>query len=110
MELTAYGKLVPTGTAGKHSYEFQFPDSSEKHKAKEYAPRVAKDDQKVTSGNIFQRFALRNGLLGVCCPLWRLQHDPVRHFLVTRKPSMTVAEDVALDKGRPKKVMWVASP
>ena len=41
MELTAYGKLTVSGTAGKLSYGFQHPDASEHHKAKEYVCKVA---------------------------------------------------------------------
>ena len=36
LTITAYGKLKPEGTAGKHHYTFEFPDGNPRHSAMDY--------------------------------------------------------------------------
>ena len=110
LQLTAFGKLIPTGTAGEHGYDFAAPEGSPQHTAKDYAPRPSAAEAKVTSGSCFARLALRDGIEGILTPIWRLQHDPVRHLLVTRKPFVGIASDLPLEKGKPKRVLWATPP
>ena len=36
LTITAYGKLIPEGAAGKHQYTFEFPEGHPTHKAMDY--------------------------------------------------------------------------
>ena len=60
-----------------------------------------------TSGNYFSTLAVRNRWAGPLGVMWRLQHDPVRHFLHARKPMVIATGNISLKKGIPMKVLWI---
>ena len=39
--------------------------------------------------------------------MWRLTHDPVRHFLHARKPMVIAKDNISLKQGIPRKVLWI---
>ena len=59
------------------------------------------------SVNYFSTLAARNGWAGSVGVMWRLTHDPVRHFLNARKPMVIVMGNISLKKGIPMKVLWI---
>ena len=52
LSLTAYGKLIPTASGGKHEFRFEFPLDSDKHRGKGYVENSS-SMRKVTTGNCF---------------------------------------------------------
>ena len=108
LTLTSYGKVEPNGTAGKHGYTFEFPDEHPRHSPMDYFLRKATAGAHTTnSGNYFSTLAARNGWAGSVGVMWRLTHDPVRHFLHARKPMVIAMDNISLKKGIPKKVLWI---
>ena len=108
LTLTSYGKVEPNGTAGKHGYTFEFPDGHPKHSPMAFVLSKAKPGQHTTkSGNYFSTLAARNGWAGSVGVMWRLTHDPVRHFLHARKPMVIAMDNISLKKGIPMKVLWI---
>ena len=59
------------------------------------------------SGNYFSTLASRNGWAGPVGVMWRMAHDPVRHFLHARKPMVIAADNISLKTGIPMKVLWI---
>ncbi|MFM7989671.1 MAG: hypothetical protein ACKPKO_61200, partial [Candidatus Fonsibacter sp.] len=57
LTITAYGKLMPEGVAGKHAYTFEFPEGHANHKGMDYflaSKFPGKAGSKTTSsGNFF---------------------------------------------------------
>ena len=56
LTITAYGKLLAEGAAGKHAYTFEFPEGHPKHKGMDYflASKVpGKAGSKTTSSGNF---------------------------------------------------------
>ena len=97
LTLTSYGKVEPNGTAGKHGYTFEFPDGHPKHSPMECILSKAKAGAHTTnSGNYFSTLAARNGWAGSVGVMWRLTHDPVRHFLHARKPMAIAMDNISL--------------
>ena len=111
LTLTAYGKLVPEGAAGKHQYTFEFPDGNPKHKGMDYcvASKATPKGPKTSSGNFFAPLAGREGWEGALIDMWRLGYDGVHHNLVARKPHVITRDNITLKKGVPIKVLWRAS-
>ena len=108
LTLTSYGKVEPNGTAGKHGYTFEFPDEHPRHSPMDYFLRKATAGAHTTnSGNYFSTLAARNGWAGSVGVMWRLTHDPVRHFLHARKPMVIAMDNISLKKGIPMKVLWM---
>ena len=108
LTLTSYGKVEAKGTAGKHSFGFEFPDGHPKHNAQDYVLSAAKAGAKTTnSGEFWASLAVRDGWAGACVPMWRLAHDPVRHAVHARKPVCVAKDNITLKKGVPMKVMWL---
>ena len=108
LTLTSYGKVEPNGTAGKHGYTFEFPDGHPKHSPMDFLLSKAKAGALTTnSGNYFSTLAARNGWAGSVGVMWRLTHDPVRHFLHARKPMVIVVDNISLKRGIPMKVLWI---
>ena len=106
--MTSYGKVAPKGTAGKHGYTFEFPDGHPKHSPMDFILSPGKGGEHTgNSGNYFSTLAARNGWAGSLGVMWRLTHDPVRHFLHARKPMVITMENITLKKGIPTKVLWM---
>ena len=106
--LTSYGKVEPNGTAGKHGYTFEFPDGHPKHSPMDYILSAAEaGTRNSNSGNYFSTSAVRDGWAGSVRVMWRLVHDPVRHFVHARKPMVIAADNISLKKGIPMKVLWI---
>ena len=105
LTITAYGKLIPEGAAGKHQYTFEFPDGNPKHKGMDYC-LASKGGTKTSSGNFFAPLANREGWEGPLGDMWRLAYDSVRHNLTARKPHVATKDNISLKKGEPIKVLW----
>ena len=104
LSLTAFGKLMAEGTAGKHHYTFQIPEGNSKHIAMDYIIKTS--SSKPSSGNFYANVASREGWHGSLDNMWRLTHDPVRHTLTARKPMVINTTKLSLKKGVPAKVLW----
>ena len=108
LTLTSYGKVEPNGTAGKHGYTFEFPEDHPKHSPMDYFVSKARSGTHTTSsGNYFSTLVARTGWSGSVGVMWRLEHDPVRHFLHARKPVAIATDNISLKKGIPMKVLWM---
>ena len=70
-------------------------------------PRTKSVEHNTNSGKYFSTLAARNGWAGSVGIMWRLTHDPVRHFLHARKPMVIAMDNISLKKGIPMKVMWI---
>ncbi len=55
--LQNYGELLPSGSAGTHGYQFQFPEGSPKHTPQDYVLRNAPGSApKISAGNFSEPF------------------------------------------------------
>ena len=79
-----------------------------KHSPMDYFLSKAKSGTHTTnSGNYFSTLVARAGWSGSVGVMWRLSHDPVRHFLHARKPMAIAMDNISLKKGIPMKVLWM---
>ena len=110
LTITAYGKLLAEGVAGKHAYTFEFPEGHPKHKGMDYflASKVPEKagSKSTSSGNFFASLTTRDGWEGPLGNMWRFTFDSVRHNLAPRKPQVACKDNIALKKGVPIKVLW----
>jgi hypothetical protein len=105
--MTTFGKLIPTGTPGSHSYGFTWPAGHAKHKPKEYIPNTK--GGKKSSGNVFQSMATREGILGPAITAWRMKWDPIGHNLLVKKPMVVTRQKLELKQGKPVKIAWIVA-
>ena len=105
LKVTSYGKLIPEGSAGNHSFSFEFPESHEKHKAMDFVLVQAKKDKTISSGNLFGPLAPPQWQ-GACEPMWRFTHDPVHHVMTPKKPFVITNQSIKLAKGEALKILW----
>ena len=102
LTLNGWGKILPTGEAGRHGYELEFPTGHPKNGPQECVPRNSSD--KLTSVNCFRSLACRLGWDGFLRLSWALAIDIVKHQVEVRKPVVITSQDLKLEKGKPVKI------
>ncbi len=97
LTITAYGKLMAEGAAGKHQFNFEFPSGHAKHAAMDFflaSKAPGKTGAKnCSSGNFFASLAGRDAWEGPLATMWRFSYDSVRHILTARKPNVANKTD-----------------
>lgn len=106
--MTSFGRLIPKGDAGRHSYGFEFQPGDEKFEGLEFVPAPA-GKSKATAANFFastmgrtKGIAAHGGLEVI----WRLTYSSVGHMLKPQKPSVVAKERIVLPAGQPVLVAW----
>jgi len=109
-KMTAFGKLTPAGTAGRHQYVFEFPEDHEKHEATAFVPSAPGPNAKVQANNFFacslhRDIGIGHGALQV---FWRMNYESVGNLLKPSKPFVVVCKLIALKNGIPVRAAWPA--
>jgi hypothetical protein len=109
-KLTSFGKLIPSGTAGRHAYSMEHPQDAPEHEKLAFTPTPpAGAPKEATAQNFFAKavhrdsYGVGNGALQLC---WRLTYDTVANVLKPTKPQVVVRERIALSSGKPVRVAW----
>jgi hypothetical protein len=108
-KLTSFGKLVPTGAAGRHQYTFEFPAGHDQHEAMAWVPKP-EANPKAQAANFFGPALHRDTGVGQG-PLqvvWRMNYDSVGNMLKPAKPYVVAGKRIVLKKGCPVRVAWQA--
>lgn len=110
ISMTSFGRLLPKGDAGRHSYDFEFKEGHDKHDALEFVPTPSKEGKlKVTAANFFVGTVDRtNGIAshGALEVVWRMTYNAVGNILKPQKPSVVTKDRISLPAGKPVLIAW----
>lgn len=109
--LTSFGRILPQGNAGRHTYDFEFPPGHARHESIEFVPNPVKEANKPVAANFFAGTIGRSKAHGIAAhgaltTVWRLSYNTVGHLLKPQKPSIVAKDEILLPAGQPVLVAW----